>query len=115
MDSGDDNHSEKGGFIVKVYGTLVILLISTIYLCFWQRTAEKVLGQGKGGPESFFDGKPKATLEDLEKEYLKQVLNSTGWQKKKASSILGINASTLYRKIQRYNLEQEEPEKVGAP
>ena len=42
MDS-DDNHSEKGSFIGKVYGTLVILLITTIYLCFWQRTADKIV------------------------------------------------------------------------
>jgi len=47
------------------------------------------------------------TLEELEKEYLVTVLNETGWQKKKASSILGINASTLYRKIQRYGLDKE--------
>ena len=47
------------------------------------------------------------TLEDLEKEYLTAVLEETNWQKKKASSILGINASTLYRKIQRYGLERE--------
>ena len=46
------------------------------------------------------------TLEELEKEYLVSVLNETGWQKKKASSILGINASTLYRKIQRYGLDK---------
>jgi DNA-binding NtrC family response regulator len=46
------------------------------------------------------------TLEELEKEYLVTVLNETGWQKKKASSILGINASTLYRKIQRYGLDK---------
>jgi transcriptional regulator with PAS, ATPase and Fis domain len=47
------------------------------------------------------------TLEELEKEYLVTVLNETGWQKKKASSILGINASTLYRKIQRYGLDKD--------
>jgi DNA-binding NtrC family response regulator len=47
------------------------------------------------------------TLEELEKEYLVTVLNETGWQKKKASAILGINASTLYRKIQRYGLDKE--------
>jgi len=40
------------------------------------------------------------------------VLEETNWQKKKASSILGINASTLYRKIQRYGLEKEN-EKIG--
>jgi DNA-binding protein Fis len=27
------------------------------------------------------------------------VLNHTRWQKKRASEILGINASTLYRKL----------------
>jgi len=47
------------------------------------------------------------TLDELEKEYLISILEETNWQKKKASSILGINASTLYRKIQRYGLEQE--------
>ncbi|MBN1163507.1 MAG: sigma-54-dependent Fis family transcriptional regulator [Candidatus Krumholzibacteriota bacterium] len=54
--------------------------------------------------------KAQMTLEELEKEYLISVLEDTNWQKKKASSILGINASTLYRKIQRYGLERE---KVG--
>jgi transcriptional regulator with PAS, ATPase and Fis domain len=47
------------------------------------------------------------TLDELEKEYLVSVLEETSWQKKKASAILGINASTLYRKIQRYGLSQE--------
>ena len=54
----------------------------------------------------------QVTLEELEKEYLIKVLNDANWQKKKASSILGINASTLYRKIQRYGLEKDR-EKAG--
>jgi two-component system response regulator HydG len=49
----------------------------------------------------------QVTLDELEKEYLIKVLNDTHWQKKKASQILGINASTLYRKIQRYGLDKE--------
>jgi len=49
----------------------------------------------------------KVTLEELEKEYVISVLEETGWQKKKASEILGINASTLYRKIQRYGLNRK--------
>ena len=48
----------------------------------------------------------QVTLEELEREYLLRVLEDTNWQKKRASSILGINASTLYRKIQRYHLEK---------
>ncbi len=57
--------------------------------------------------------KAQMTLEELEKEYLISVLEETGWQKKKASSILGINASTLYRKIQRYELEREGEKVIG--
>ena len=68
---------------------------------------EKLLESPDRGPKAFFEGKPRATLEELEREYLLQVLESTGWQKKKASAILGINASTLYRKIQRYGLEPQ--------
>ena len=59
-----------------------------------------------GASRRLFEG-TNVTLEELEREYLVTVLNETGWQKKKASSILGINASTLYRKIQRYGLDKE--------
>ena len=69
---------------------------------------EVVLRRPQSGGKKLFEGGPKVTLEELEKEYLVSVLNETGWQKKKASSILGINASTLYRKIQRYGLDKHE-------
>jgi DNA-binding NtrC family response regulator len=49
---------------------------------------------------------PTLTLEDLEREYILKVLNYTRWQKKKASDILGINASTLYRKLIAYGVER---------
>src|SRR5206468_2916181 len=45
---------------------------------------------------------PTLTLEELEKEYILKVLNFTRWQKKRTSEILGINASTLYRKLIAY-------------
>lgn len=45
------------------------------------------------------------TLEDVERNYLLQVLETTGWQKKRASEILGIDPSTIYRKLQRYGIE----------
>ncbi len=56
-------------------------------------------------PRQLITDRAQVTLEELEKEYLIKVLEDTNWQKKRASSILGINASTLYRKIQRYGLE----------
>jgi len=46
-------------------------------------------------------------LESIEKAYIFWVLNQTGWQKTKAAQILGIDASTLYRKIERYNLKEK--------
>ncbi|HYM81065.1 MAG TPA: sigma-54 dependent transcriptional regulator [Candidatus Limnocylindria bacterium] len=49
---------------------------------------------------------PNMTLEELEREYILKVLNHTRWQKKRASEILGINASTLYRKLIGYGLEK---------
>ena len=49
---------------------------------------------------------PNLTLEELEKEYILKVLNYTRWQKKKASDLLGINASTLYRKLIAYGVEK---------
>jgi transcriptional regulator of acetoin/glycerol metabolism len=36
-----------------------------------------------------------------------KVLDYTRWQKKRASEILGINASTLYRKLLAYGLEKQ--------
>jgi transcriptional regulator of acetoin/glycerol metabolism len=52
------------------------------------------------------------TLEELEKRYMIKVLSDTSWHKKKAAEILGINPSTLYRKIKTYGLVQ--PGEEGA-
>jgi len=49
---------------------------------------------------------PTLTLEELEKEYILKVLHHTRWQKKRTSDILGINASTLYRKLIAYGVEK---------
>ncbi len=48
------------------------------------------------------------TLEELERRYLLQTLEETGWKKKQAAEILGINPSTLYRKLQRYGVESDD-------
>jgi two-component system response regulator PilR (NtrC family) len=46
------------------------------------------------------------TLESIEKAYIFWTLNQTNWQKSKAAKILGIDPSTLYRKIDRYDLKK---------
>jgi DNA-binding NtrC family response regulator len=50
-------------------------------------------------------GMSGGSLEDVEKEYMLRVLEETGWQKKRASEILGIDPSTIYRKLQRYGID----------
>jgi DNA-binding NtrC family response regulator len=72
-----------------------------------QALPEKIRHRDSGDAQHLIVDRADVTLEELEREYLIKVLNETNWQKKKASAILGINASTLYRKIQRYGLEKE--------
>ena len=45
------------------------------------------------------------TLEELEKRHIEKVLSITGGNRPKAAKILGVNVSTVYRKIEKYNLE----------
>src|SRR5213594_2487098 len=56
---------------------------------------------------------PTMTLDELEKEYILKVLNHTHWQKKRASEVLGINASTLYRKLIGYGIEKPGGQGLG--
>jgi DNA-binding NtrC family response regulator len=69
-----------------------------------QDLPERVIRGNKRRGSLIIDS-PEMTLEELEKEYIIKVLNFTGWQKKRAATILGINASTLYRKLQAYKFE----------
>jgi DNA-binding NtrC family response regulator len=56
------------------------------------------------------------TLDELEREYILKVLHHTAGQKKRASEILGINPSTLYRKLLAYGLLHEAaPAEQGVP
>jgi DNA-binding NtrC family response regulator len=76
--------------------------------------------------ESFLEGELHGatlpTLEDLERRYMKFVLDKTGGKKEKAAQILGINRRTLYRKEREYGFvsahdnepEPPEPETQGA-
>jgi DNA-binding NtrC family response regulator len=45
------------------------------------------------------------TLEELERRHIQRVLEATGGNRPKAARILGINVSTIYRKLEKYNLD----------
>jgi DNA-binding NtrC family response regulator len=44
------------------------------------------------------------TLDELEKRHIKRVLEVTGGSRPKAAKILGVNVTTVYRKIEKYNI-----------
>jgi Nif-specific regulatory protein len=46
------------------------------------------------------------SLEDVEKEHIRRTLQHTDWNKSQAASILGIERSTLDRKIKAYDLKR---------
>jgi transcriptional regulator with GAF, ATPase, and Fis domain len=47
------------------------------------------------------------SLADIERQHILDTLNQTGWNKSRAAIILGIERSTLDRKIRRYELVEE--------
>ncbi|MBS1961667.1 MAG: sigma-54-dependent Fis family transcriptional regulator [Bdellovibrionales bacterium] len=48
---------------------------------------------------------PQASLESVEKAHIARVLQETGFNKSKASEILGIDRATLYRKAKLYGID----------
>lgn len=50
------------------------------------------------------------SLSELEKLYIQKVLEQTGWNKKKAADILGIDRRTLYRMASRYGIDMKKNE-----
>jgi transcriptional regulator with GAF, ATPase, and Fis domain len=49
------------------------------------------------------------SLDDIERRHIFNTLNHTSWNKSRTASILGIERSTLDRKIRRYQLEDVPP------
>lgn len=47
----------------------------------------------------------KKIVEETEKDHIKRVLESTGWNKKQSSEILGITPKTLWQKMKEYEIK----------
>jgi DNA-binding NtrC family response regulator len=47
------------------------------------------------------------TLEELERRHIERVLEATGGNRPRAAKILGINVSTIYRKLEKLNLAEK--------
>jgi Nif-specific regulatory protein len=64
-------------------------------------------GETKGPSDAF----APCSLSDVERTHILATLNHTSWNKSRTANILGIERSTLDRKIRRYSLADER----GAP
>ena len=49
----------------------------------------------------------KTALQEPEKVHIMRVLKEVGWNKKKAADRLGVNRTTLYNKLRKYNITPE--------
>lgn len=68
---------------------------------------------GDASPDAA-DGWPtETTLADLERRHIGRVLRHTGGNKTRAATILGIERSTLDRKLKRYSRSKPKPEPPG--
>lgn len=62
--------------------------------------------EGKMVPvETKIDTTNEVALEELEKDYILQILEKYEWNQKRASEILGISTTTLWRKLKSYGIE----------
>ena len=48
----------------------------------------------------------KEELFRYERDFILHVLNSTGWKMKKSAQLLGFNRSTLFKKMQKFNIQK---------
>jgi DNA-binding NtrC family response regulator len=62
-----------------------------------------VLSSETAGPA--LEGGATPTLSDIEKAWIYWVLSQQNWHKPTAAKILGLDISTLYRKIEKYGLK----------
>ncbi len=66
-----------------------------------------IIASASGRREPPADLTPRLeSIESMEKRLIRKILAETGWQRAQAAEILGINRTTLWQKIKRYELEE---------
>ena len=66
------------------------------------QTAAGGAAAGGAAPEYPF---ARMSLEELEKSHIQRILDLSGGQKARAAAILGINRTTLWKKLRQYGVE----------
>ena len=68
---------------------------------------ERDFATSQAPPRGTVAYRPGMSLEDMEVEVVRTVLDSVDWNRRQAAGILGIGERTLYRKVRKYNLDQQ--------
>jgi transcriptional regulator of acetoin/glycerol metabolism len=74
-----------------------------LYLEDFPEEIIKAAKASKEGKEPLIEQSP-LSLEEMEKIHIIKILEEVGYNKSRASEILGIDRATLYRKAQRYGI-----------
>ena len=64
------------------------------------------LAPALGNSDEFQTEQPILPLAEIERQHIVRALSFTGWQRKRAAQLLGIDRTTLNRKIKQYELHQ---------
>jgi len=67
--------------------------------------SQEAAGNGSDNSLLRFSAQEFVSLEELEHEYIRHVLQCLGGKKTKAAQVLGIDKTTLWRKLRRYEGE----------
>ena len=59
----------------------------------------------KSSQKHSFENHP--TLSEVEREHILATLIKCGWRRKIAAKLLGIDRTTLYRKMKKYDISQK--------
>ena len=71
-----------------------------------QRQPEIIAEGGRMDNQSQEEQLEDLSLDEIEKRHIQRVLRDTKWNRNKSAKILSINRTTLYNKIDKYNLEK---------
>lgn len=71
-----------------------------------RRLVKESFGTVSGGGEDVRELKPAGTLDDMEKAAIKAALDRSDGNLTQAARILGLTRQTLYRRMQKYDLEK---------
>ncbi len=90
-----------------IMGTQTSLYLEEISRLKWLKEQEQKKTEEDreaSTPRLLLDNSDEPTLEELERRYIIYTLKRTNGNQRQAAEILGINTSTLWRKLKRYNI-----------